>query len=132
MERITSKPIPLGAPTVTRAILRDENEEAVPLSDVVTIHARAFTGDEAAPFWIHDYTPSDLMTEEPSTVGWTIDDVGYTFKHKLLYGADGYYPPLGRVYIEYVLRLVDGALPPITREVDYEPGRAVFGGSVVP
>jgi hypothetical protein len=130
--KVTSQPIPLGDPTVTRGLPRYPNGDAIPLADVEEIHAVAFVGNNAEPFWTHDYEPADIMTEDPSTEGWTLDDVGFTFNHELQHGAFDYYPPLGRVTIEYVLRLTSGAVKTVVREVDYELGRAVFGGHVVP
>jgi hypothetical protein len=124
------EPIYLGDPTVTRGTPRTDSA-AILVADVDSIEVFAFAG-ERDPFWTSTLVVADVLSDTASTEGWTLDDVGWTFRHELQYGEDSYYPPLGTVRLEYVLHLASGALKTVTREAVYIPGRAVHGGYAVP
>lgn len=133
MDTIRGRPIPIGNPTVTlcRPV---RGTVALTQADVVSIHARAYQRGQVEPFWEADFDTDDLLAATATVdADWTADDIGYTFEHELAYGtgADPYYPPLGLVTIEYVLKLSsDRGWLTIAREVEYVPGLAVHRGHV--
>lgn len=126
-------PLMLGDPTITRGRPCYDDGEAIPPADVESITVFAYRTDVRDPFWTLSLTVADVLSETASTVGWNRDDVGWTFRHELLYdaaGTDGtqYQPPLGTVWLDYVMVLTSGARKSWVRAAEYVPGRAVHGG----
>ncbi len=126
--------IPLGDPTITRGRPCYEDGEAILPADVDSIEAFAYQPGQPDPFWTETITIADVLSETATvSTDWTRDDIGWTFRDELLYGPSrSYYPPLGIVWIEYVLRFVSGATKTVVRETSYVPGRAVAGGHFAP
>ena len=93
-ERISSTR-DLGETIVTQALPRHEDLTQILSGDIVKWDGFAYIGGSTDPLWHALDQNVSLVIASDTPITWPLDNIGYTFEHKLAWGDDGFEPLVG-------------------------------------